>query len=218
LILNSAYGKFATNPRKFNEVKIVRVDKVKPDENVVGQVSIDKVMISSKIDDSKLWKGFRNVAIAASITGAVRSILMRAIIPNGKRVLYCDTDCVVVKGAGKVHGVEEGPKLGQWELEGVYGKAALSGKKFYGLYEPKAMPSGKLSKEKVRIKGVQGELQDVLDVINGKKIIKTNIAPTFYMKTGLQAYIQRELKPTIKHIFIPYLVRNGDEYRVIETS
>lgn len=141
LMMNSLYGKFAANPENYYNYMIIPPDVMKVvahgaavDIKNDGRVESWEFggefgkwfLAQRKLDDFQ--KRYYNVATGASITGFVRAMLWRAI-HSSEGMLYCDTDSIACKKAGK--GVIIGDKLGQWKSEGKYDKAGIAGKKLY---------------------------------------------------------------------------------------
>ena len=81
-------------------------------------------------DDSTLRKSFKGVFIAASITSAARSYLMRAI-HGATRPIYCDTDSLICESLAP-DTVIDGNILGAWKLElDNITECAIAGPKLY---------------------------------------------------------------------------------------
>lgn len=192
-LLNTGYGKFAQNPRKFKEWFITDPDASAPD-------GYEDQLTPTFRDDEKgyaLWArpaprmSFNNVGTAASITGAARSILMRAI-HNAIDPIYCDTDSIICK---ELHGVEiDHAKLGAWKLEREIDEIIINGKKLYAYrYREK---DGQLAKPVVKSKGASGVTwDDMVKMYDGAVLPFVNPAPTFD-RTGRQYYMTRNLQAT----------------------
>jgi hypothetical protein len=129
LLMNSLYGKFASNPEHYRDYMIVPMDVIGGLEaegwEFAGELG-PWGLAERKLDEVK--QRYYNVATGASITGYVRAMLWRAIA-SSKGVLYCDTDSIAVSRKGDA--VTLGDKLGQWKHEGDFDRAGIAGKKLY---------------------------------------------------------------------------------------
>lgn len=124
LVLNSSYGKFAQDPRKYMDylfnpatipqpyfchecqIKIETGGFANCDLCNTGETSPDGwredtirdgKIIFAKPRRIKGNQGFFNVAIAASITSAARAKLLRGL-SRADRPIYCDTDSIICRG------------------------------------------------------------------------------------------------------------------------
>lgn len=187
LLLNNAYGKFAQNPRRFKENFITAPDADAPE-------GFDVPIPAFVCDDYAIWqrptlrRRYNNVGTAASITGAARSVLMRAIA-NSVDAIYCDTDSLICK---ELNGHELDPvKLGAWDLEAEFDEVIVTGKKQYA-----CKIRGQENKYKIRSKGVSGlEWGDFVKMLDGEIIDVLNKAPTL-SKNGTQYYMSRKVRAT----------------------
>jgi hypothetical protein len=142
LMLNSLYGKFGTRPVKYDEWWLQSpswgappddeqegADGVRPNtgwvRTEVNTLTRCTLWRRPAEDEAKPW----NCATAASITGAVRAQLWRAICA-ADRPLYCDTDSLVAHGVGQVR---IGDALGEWKVESRPDVAVLLDRKLYAL-------------------------------------------------------------------------------------
>lgn len=129
LIMNNAYGKFAQNPERFKEFFLF--ESLEALENkgceLAGEIG-DRFIgtLPARIRKDSYY----NVATAASITGAARSILMRALA-SAENAIYCDTDSIVCT---KLNAPVDQFKLGQWKLEQTFDTFYCAGKKLYAAY------------------------------------------------------------------------------------
>jgi hypothetical protein len=188
LILNSAYGKFALNPRKFKQWLFTNGEIPTP------QASADDPKgwtLHSQEGDIFIWCrpnprrfGFYNVATAASITGAARANLHRNLA-LAKRPLYCDTDSIICEG---FTGPLDEKTLGGWKLEATGDLVGIAGKKLYCVTN-----EGDLIKK--ASKGVQLSPQQILDVCRGQEIIYQNPVPNFVLG-GTPEFTQRRINKT----------------------
>lgn len=201
LILNNAYGKFAQNPRNYKEAYITDPEEEPPfirnkpgisDELPWG----DKPRFECK--DYWIWERpqpflrFRNVATAASITGAARAKLLEAIqLANDP--IYCDTDSLVCRGFSNVE--LDATALGAWKQECAIDDILIAGKKLYA-YTVAGLADGHPDRIKVRSKGVAGATwRDVERALNDEVVPLLQPAPTMTRK-GDQFYMRREIRAT----------------------
>ena len=108
-ILNSAYGKFAQNPDKYQEWKIAGLTDAEPSRGNGKRkdVAWQEGLVSPNAQfPFKIWTrpsgnyARYNIAVGASITGAARAILLRAIT-KADRPIYCDTDSLICRTCPK---------------------------------------------------------------------------------------------------------------------
>lgn len=172
-ILNSAYGKFGTNPENFHDWWL---SKDHGDMSPQG----DGFEIYSTGPAFDLWRkpsqvmdhGFFDVSTAASITSAARAVLLRGLA-GADTPLYCDTDSIICR---RLDGVEiDAGRLGAWKLEASADMAAIAGKKLYGLRQGKSWV-------KVRSKGGTLSGPEIVAVCHGKIVNFVNQVPLFSPK------------------------------------
>lgn len=193
--LNSGYGKFALNPRKFkqwlftiNEVPEPAWSPDVPDGWRLETASGD-MMIWSRPTPRK--RGFYNVATAASITGAARANLLRNLALS-KRPVYCDTDSIICEGfSGNLNDSE----LGGWKLEATGDTIAIGGKKLYALFDKGAPYQDKKGAFKKASKGVSLTPQEIMAVCNGQEIVYENPVPNFNLD-GTADFVTRRINMT----------------------
>lgn len=132
LILNSAYGKFGSDPRKYYDFRFCS------DEFVGEYVHNEGWEVYEIFDHDKFLIrkpapspfGYFDVATAASITGASRAKLAEALF-NSTRPLYCDTDSIICEEiSGDGVQIDQGV-LGAWKCEGEADTLYIGGKKLY---------------------------------------------------------------------------------------
>lgn len=214
LILNSAYGKFGQNPENYLEWEISDADV-----HLEGYEH-EGCKIEEHLDYT-LWGkpcemyNYFNIAVAASITGAARSVLLRALA-NAERPIYCDTDSIICR---ELNNIEiDGYKLGAWDLEATGNKFAVAGKKLYALFDndncvkiaskgatlvprdigyliPKEETDLNKGKKiaKQLAKNIGGE--KILIIANGGEYQFTNDAPSFKLDGRVQ-FIKRTIRGT----------------------
>jgi hypothetical protein len=210
LILNSAYGKFATDPTKFKEWFLVD----NSDDNCMVEFEAwrdenrSNGNICELVNDMgrfEIWqcpnydiRGFYDVAVASSITSAARSILLRAI-NSATRPIYCDTDSLICTDIGKVE--IDSIKLGAWKFEGATKLAYIAGKKMYACelcdkdWNP--MLDKKTGKQKIKIasKGAKLSLPEIRSLCQGKTVSWKSDAPNFKIN-GSVSFVQRNMRKT----------------------
>lgn len=181
LVLNSAYGKFAQNPLDFKDYQIISVNRIIPIGWNVEMIWDGKWYLISQPSSARVYY---NVATAASITGAARSLMMKAI-HTAKRPLYCDTDSLICEN---LPGVRETKELGTWKYEGSGNRLAIAGKKMYALFDDKTCV-------KSASKGVKISPEEIEEIANGGEVYWQNIAPAFSIKRATK-FIARTVRMT----------------------
>lgn len=188
LCLNSAYGKFALNPRKFKQWTFT-IDE--PPSPLAGPDCPDGWSLHSQSGTLFIWSrpaprknGFYNVATAASITGAARANLHRNLA-LAVRPVYCDTDSIICRG---FRGDLEETALGGWKLEATGDCVAIGGKKLYAVFnEQEAI--------KQASKGVRLTALDIMRVCQGETILHQNPVPNFKLD-GSAEFVSRNISKT----------------------
>lgn len=184
-ILNSAYGKFGLNPENYFNWEITKTsDPPKGPAWELDSVTQDKYYVWKQ--PNQLRWNVKNIATAASITGAARALLFRAVAASDS-VLYCDTDSIICKDfAG---GAIDDKKLGAWKAEGVGVLAAIAGKKMYAVFDT----DGTCIKH--ANKGVDLTPEEIRQVAGGQEILTWRDAPTF-KRDGSAVFIHRTARMT----------------------
>jgi hypothetical protein len=183
LISNSAYGKTAQNPRKFREWEIM-AGILPPDESPDWELhsNDDNYSIWSRPDPGNIYY---DVSIGASITGAARALLYKAM-RQCKRVVYCDTDSVICENfVGEIHP----SKLGAWKFEGKADRLAIAGKKLYAAFD-----QGKCVKS--AHKGALLSPENIVDIARGGEVLYKRDAPT-YSINGQKPFLERRIRKTV---------------------
>jgi DNA polymerase elongation subunit (family B) len=138
-VLNSSYGKFAQNPDNYSEWRITQMDgKTNPHLPLPwtpAYIYHGKYIIWEKPLDRQ---HFYNVCTGASITGASRAVLLRAI-HGAVDPIYCDTDSIMCRSLSSV--ALNDNELGAWKHEGSGTLAAIAGKKLYAVFAPGPPPA-----------------------------------------------------------------------------
>lgn len=183
LLANSAYGKFGTNCDKHKTWEIIRMKDFDPSTHNLYSDSGELGFITSP--PKRL--NYYDVAIAASITGAARAVLMRAI-HTASRVVYCDTDSIICEGPGNC--IELDPmKIGAWKTEANGDMVAIGGKKLYALSQNGAPV-------KMASKGANLSYTDIVTAASGGTVTDTRAAPSFSVATPSGRFISRSIKAT----------------------
>ncbi len=153
-----------------------------------------------------VWKkgverhSYYNVAIGASITGAARSILMRALAV-AENPIYCDTDSITCKALPVAKSETE---LGAWKHEASGDTIAIAGKKMYvcldgrinGPFERGDENGYNLRCIKSATKGARLPAADIVKVAQGETVRFEKAAPTFKLDGRVQ-FIAREIRRTV---------------------
>lgn len=182
LILNSAYGKFALDPRRYKEYTIVELGDWPEGENWEPNYAVGNYQIFERPEPGE---NYYNVSTAASITGYVRAMLWRSIC-QCKDVIYCDTDSIVARD---VSALKFGDALGQWERETKITEYWIGGKKLYAFL----CADGKY---RTASKGAVLTPDDIKRVVNGEIVGWENYAPTFSLNRA-PTFIARDIKSTL---------------------
>ena len=181
-VLCSSYGKFAQNPDSFKDFLIV--DCSDPPIGLIDQ----GWQLDSNFDDFEIWAKpnsspqYYDVATAASITSAARSVLLRGLAKS-VRPVYCDTDSIICE---QFNGEISNSKLGAWKLETKGNSIAIAGKKLYALFDRSECV--KFASKGVRLTG-----DEIRRIAKGGSITWDSPAPTFNFR-GESKYISREIK------------------------
>jgi DNA polymerase elongation subunit (family B) len=189
LIMNSAYGKFAQSSENYSEFRLT-------DEsvNLTAQGWDLHTIHGSLVQEGTRWlvwskpsldESMYNVATGASITGAVRAMLMDAIA-TAKRPIYCDTDSVICEDLP----VQTGKGLGQWKLETECTRVAMAGKKLYALFDEDGVVVKQANK------GVNIGAADIVRICEGSEVECLRDAPSFKID-GTHRFIDRVIRRTV---------------------
>lgn len=207
LVMNSAYGKFAQDPRKFCDYEIREIVNGPPNGKICDCSIVNNMggsdrctcngwsfTLCNEDEGWRVWtkpspafqRTYYNVATAASITGAARSILLRGIA-SSKRPLYCDTDSLICESLGTDQHVD--PKeLGAWKFEHDGDLVAICGKKTYAVFD-------KGECIKLASKGAKLTPRDVMRIARGRTVVYKQPAPRFKLD-GSVRFIERRIRAT----------------------
>lgn len=192
LMLNSCYGKFGQDPRKYKDYCLtpahcVPVDFV-PMENQTNDGGPYWQLHAQHETGVSIWEKpapsdrFYNVATAASITGYVRAYLWKALCASESPV-YCDTDSIMCKSFNG----PMGDKLGDWSLECDIDQIFIGGRKFYAVHDSTN------DQWKTACKGARLTSNQIVSEIktgNGFQWIKD--APSYSLKYGAR-FLKRKI-------------------------
>lgn len=191
LLMNSLYGKFASNPDNYRNYMVCPMD-------VIGGLAAEGWSFAGELGPWALAEAplleeqqrYYNVATGASVTGFVRAMLWRAIC-SSTGVLYCDTDSIAVEAKGAA--VTLGNALGQWKHEGTFDRAGIAGKK---LYIFRGVPDQKgVRKYKVASKGARLTHSQLWAVARGDEVNYVPEVPTFSPQKAPH-FVVRRIKNT----------------------
>lgn len=177
LIMNNAYGKFAQNPERFRDFKLFSSVHDCEQHGYEYAGELDAYVIG-QIPARAVKHGYFNVATAASITGAARTVLMRAL-HAAKRPVYCDTDSIIALDADiKLDNV----KLGAWKIEAKFDTIHIAGKKLYAASNGGEFyvtdKSGKRKPLKCASKGVDARPEQIAQIAQGETLTFIREAPS----------------------------------------
>lgn len=193
LELCSAYGKFGEDPASHRVVKCETYGKMLPspweichDNRELGLTFWQRPAHCEPGDTPATYK---NVAVAASITGKVRTTLMHAT--HTTKAVYCDTDSVFCP-LGNGHALDVGSGLGQWKHEFTFTELGIAGRKLYSGYGFDPNKPGKM-KFKYASKGAPLTPYKITRVCRGETIKSNFAAPSFSLVSGTK-FISRRIR------------------------
>jgi DNA polymerase type B, organellar and viral len=188
LFMNSCYGGFALDPSRYKKYKITELGELPHDDNdsTEWEHTFDNDFAGISVFESpEPGEKYFNVLTAASITGFVRAMLLRAILSHA--VLYCDTDSIIYRGRNNL---DYGNALGQWKLEATGNELYLAGKKLYAFKKDDG-------DWKTASKGVELSASQIKSVALGNKVVYKRDAPVYSFKNGL-SFLTRVVQNTNK--------------------
>lgn len=147
---------------------------------------------------------YKNVATGASITGFARANLLRAIHTVGiDKVLYCDTDSLVLLPGARTDKLPMQGRLGDWEKEIELAPVIhIAGKKLYGIDLGNGKPcrcndpQEPCERHKVVTKGGRLTFAQMGKIAAGETISYAPAAPTFSIAHGKIEFPPRRFKRT----------------------
>ena len=216
-MLNSAYGKFATNPENFKCWYMVDTMGTPDDAQKFNawRNEHDDAELEHDLGRFEIWtcpakvsdNSYFDVATAASITSAARAVLMRAI-ENSNRPIYCDTDSLICEGLTNCP--IDDKALGAWKLEKTADTLFIAGRKQYAAFN--SVPQFTKDKDgreapvppiyiggaprwcvKLAAKGARLTPADMIELCEGKVIEWQSQAPAFKLD-GSSMYVSRKIK------------------------
>jgi len=184
LLLNSAYGKFGQNPDNYFDYELCENGEINARlrDGWELEADYDDFVILRKPSENK---SYFDVAVAASVTGAARAVLLEAL-HNSTRPIYCDTDSIICE---ELRADLDPAKLGAWKLEAQGDKIGIAGKKMYALYSGDKCV--KLASKGVRLTGTE-----LLRISAGEIVTHTRDAPAFGL-SGSTKFVKRRVKATL---------------------
>lgn len=218
-ILNSSYGKFSQDPRRYEEFMINYGDipcgkDGTPDqfnelENPAGWYphSENQGFFIWARESKNRHRSFKNVTTGASITGAARAELLLGI-SKATRPLYCDTDSIICTGFA---GREDASELGAWKTEAEGDMIAIAGKKLYAVFSknpPEKLPDpeddgiiddsklGRLYCIKKASKGAHLTAAQIVQIARGEVVRYVNPVPNFRID-GSAGITARTIRRTV---------------------
>lgn len=217
LVMNSSYGKFAQDPRKYENWVFDPSTIPTPFYCDNCFTAINKGTYLDKCNACKTGEfdpygwylhttregtciyaqpqrvrngSFFNVATAASITSAARASLLRGI-KAATRPVYCDTDsiiCTHLESTNTNGIILHEKQLGAWKPEAIGDMVAIAGKKLYAVFN-----KGEAIKK--ASKGVKLTADEILRVAQGETIEYAQPAPKFKLDGSAQ-FTTRRIKAT----------------------
>lgn len=215
LNLNSPYGKFAQDPRKYEnwlfdpdaipepafcEPCNERIKKSLNREPCVacdsGKFSPYGWYLHTTRDGKHIYaqpqklrgSSFFNVATAASITSAARADLLRGI-RAAKRPIYCDTDSIICEDLAPSDTIIIHPKeLGAWDIEAEGDTVCIAGKKLYAIFKDG-------EEVKKASKGVKLTASEIERVAKGEVVEYASPVPKFKLNGDVD-FITRNIRRT----------------------
>lgn len=175
--MNAVYGKLGQDPRRRYRHAIGRSGEAQPEG--FAPVGVLGPWILYAKENPSPW-GFLHVGTAASITGAVRAKLLRAL-SHAKEPIYCDTDSIICRS---LPDEITGEALGEWKLEATLpSRIAIAGKKLYAGFSESR-------KWKMASKGVRLSPEVIFNLARGGSATWEPDAPSFSV-TGPARFVSR---------------------------
>lgn len=207
-VLNSAYGKFAQNPDNYYDYEITGIEHRSEPWELYEAAWDEGYMLWRKPVSRPVY---HNIATAASITGAARSVLLRGL-HSVERPLYCDTDSIISTGPGVLSLSES--ELGGWKTEVTASSAYFGGKKIYALFDSLSeCPSGSAHSQvcgrlpgslhcvKKAHKGFKATGRDIQRIAQGGVYEWTGEVPHFSF-SGQHGFVTRKIRSTINGVTV----------------
>lgn len=191
LMMNSLYGKFAADPEKYREYVIATEDSVMrwvaAGFELSGTLGT-RFLYERPLPEDKQF--YYNVATAASITGAVRAMLMRGMA-KCEGVMYCDTDSIAARDVSRL---PLGSELGQWKVEMTGTEYAIACKKTYAF--KRTQPDDKGGWWKTASKGARLSAPEIIRAARGETVKFVPEVPTYSIFREAPVFVTRSIKRT----------------------
>lgn len=215
LVLNSSYGKYAQDPRRYenwlfdpDEIPTPLMCETCHDRIKKGLDKLDCKACNTGLRSPYGWYlhtthhgkhiyaqpqklkagSFFNVGTAASITSAARANLLRGI-QAATRPVYCDTDSIICEHLEPSNGIVLDPKqLGAWDVEAEGDTVCIAGKKLYAIFKDG-------EEVKKASKGVKLTAREIERVCNGEVVEHKSIVPKFKLNGDVE-FQTRNIKRT----------------------
>lgn len=209
LIMNSLYGKFASDYSKYREFMVCHASDFfewkQQGWDIDAIWELERRLLSRLIPEQDNGRArYYNIATAASITGYVRADMYKGICAVSNP-LYCDTDSI---SCGDVGRLPLGRDLGEWKDEGDFDWYAITGKKTYAFHK-KGHPhtfeltdKGEYAHWKVASKGVDLGPDEIRAAAEGRTVIYSPQVPTYSVKRAAPVFIDRVVRSTARDIRI----------------
>lgn len=198
LFMNSFYGRTGMDGSAYEQYMIDTPQAAKrlaKEGWIMREETEDERYIYFRPEPKDKWR-FHDVAIAASVTGFVRAMLMEniALCQKAKsKVHYCDTDSLLTTGPWEPK-VNDG--LGGWKLEAVATTGYFAGKKLYSLKLAKPFVTKKNKGWKKAHKGVVLTGKQIAGIAEfGLEIEYRKAAPSMGILSGSK-FIHRKVRAT----------------------
>lgn len=215
LLLNSAYGKFAQDPSEYESFMLRDAmnppdrEEMRSPENEGGwyPATVNRDLFVWARPSPHAWRSYKNVGIAASITGAARANLLRNLA-LAKRPMYCDTDSIICES---FTGETDDKRLGGWKLEATGHVVAIAGKKMYCVLSYDQQFQDKLKTIpkphdlifdgrkawviKLASKGAKLTAEQIIALCRGQTVLYKNPVPNFKLD-GSAEFVHRNIKAT----------------------
>jgi hypothetical protein len=196
IVLNSSYGRFSLQPDDLYSWRCELDNGSNADRQALLDAGYEPAQTGPELGNGTriiMWRrpaedadkklAIMNVCTGASITGAARAKLLRAI-HAAERPLYCDTDSLICRSLD----MPTGSALGDWKVEALGDKLAIAGKKLYAMFADGNMV-------KMASKGARLTAEQIVRVAEGEAITWHSPAPTFDIAGGFR-YISRDIRMT----------------------
>jgi len=195
LIMNNAFGKTAQNPERFKEYRLFDspADCLAAEYEIDGELGARIIGARPAEIRANMYK---NVAVAASVTGAGRAVWLHAFA-HAARPVYGDTDSLWCESLP----LELDPvKLGAWKLEARADTLYIAGKKLYAAWSKKTGFYESQNDENVKAikmasKGVRLKPEDIARIAKGEVLAVPVEAPSLHIGRAAK-FIQRKIART----------------------